>query len=162
MEVTLIISIPYFKHIVRSNLKFLCACTFVLCLFLIVMTNVFTPTITIDTQSALHGTILQHIFTGNGTLIGFMANSFYALMAVLFPMVYAIIVGNKLIAEQIDKGYMAGFLATLTTRLQIVFTNMLFILCYLLYLCGEWYLLWESYLRIFFSQMHSIYQHFLR
>ena len=114
------ISIPYFKYITKSNLKFLAAFTIVLCIFLIVMTNVFTPAIMTDTQAGLSGTLLENILTGNGTLIGFMANSFYALMAILFPMVYSILVGNRLIAEKIDKGYLAGFLSTPVTRLKIV------------------------------------------
>ncbi len=35
------ISIPYFKQIAKSNAKFLGVFTLVLCVFLIVMTNVF-------------------------------------------------------------------------------------------------------------------------
>lgn len=116
-------SFPYFKQIVKSNVKFLCVFTAVLCAFLIAMTNLFTPTTMTDLQSAVSGTALGHIFTGNGTLVGFMSNSFYALMAIIFPMVYSIMVGNRLIAEKIDKGNMAGFLATPTTRLQIVLSS---------------------------------------
>ena len=78
---------PYFAHLAKSNLKFLAAFTLVLCLFLTVMANVFTPETVTDLQSAARGTIASQILTGNGTLIGFMANSFYALMAIIFPMV---------------------------------------------------------------------------
>ena len=130
------ISFPYLKHTVKSNIKFLCAFTLVLCIFLIVMINVFTPAITIGTQSALNGTILEHILTGNGTLIGFMSNSFYALMAILFPMVYSIIIGNRIIAEKIDKGYMAGFLSTPTTRFQIVFSSAIYFILSLVVMWG--------------------------
>lgn len=117
------ISMPYFRQIARSNVRFLGAFTLVLCVFLVVMTNVFTPEAVTDLQSAAKGTIAAHILTGNGTLIGFMSNSFYALMAIIFPMVYSIMVGNRLIAEKIDKGSMAGFLSTPVTRLQIVFSS---------------------------------------
>lgn len=117
------ISLPYFRQVVKSNIKFLCVFTLVLCLFLVAMTNVFTPNTMDDLQSAVSGTALGHIFTGNGTLIGFMSNSFYALMAIIFPMVYSIMVGNRLIAEKIDKGNMAGFLSTPTTRLQITLSS---------------------------------------
>ena len=68
---------PYFAHLAKSNLKFLAAFTLVLCLFLTVMANVFTPETVTDLQSAARGTIASQILTGNGTLIGFMANSFY-------------------------------------------------------------------------------------
>ncbi len=109
-------SFPYFRQIVKSNIKFLAAFTLVLCVFLIVMTNVFTPEAVSGLQSATEGTLAAQILTGNGTLISFMANSFYALMAIVFPMVYSIIVGNRMIAEKVDKGSMAGFLSTPTKQ----------------------------------------------
>ena len=91
------------------------------------MTNVFTPATVDQLQSATEGTIAANILTGNGTLIGFMANSFYALMAIIFPMAYSIMLGNRLIAERVDKGSMAGFLSTPTTRSQITVTSALYL-----------------------------------
>ena len=129
-------SFPYFRQIVKSNIKFLAAFTFVLCLFLIVMTNVFTPETVSGLQSATKGTLAAHILTGNGTLIGFMANSFYALMAIIFPMVYSIMVGNRMIAEKIDKGSMAGFLSTPTTRLQLTLTSAVYFILSLVVMWG--------------------------
>lgn len=87
-------------------------------------------------KAATKGTIASHILTGNGTLIGFMANSFYALMAILFPMVYSIMVGNRLLAEKVDKGSMAGFLATPVTRLQIALSSALYIAASLMVMWG--------------------------
>ena len=130
------ISIPYFKQIAKSNFKFLCAFTLVLCIFLIVMTNVFTPETVSELQTATKGTIASHILTGNGTLIGFMSNSFYALMAIIFPMVYSIMVGNRMIAEKIDKGNMAGFLSTPTTRLQITLSSAVYFILSLAVMWG--------------------------
>lgn len=37
------INLPYLKQTVKSNIKFLAVFTIVLCVFLVVMTNVFTP-----------------------------------------------------------------------------------------------------------------------
>ena len=102
---------PYFRQLVRSNVKFLLVFTLVLCLFLVVMTNVFTPQTMGDLSLATEGTFAANILTGN-TLVGFMSNSFYALMAIIFPMVYSIFVGNRMVAEKVDKGSMACFLAT--------------------------------------------------
>lgn len=127
---------PYFAHLTRSNLKFLAAFTLVLCLFLTVMANVFTPETVTDLQSAARGTIASQILTGNGTLIGFMANSFYALMAIIFPMVYSILTGNRLVAEKVDKGSLAGFLSTPVTRLRIVLTSTLYLLISLIVMWG--------------------------
>ncbi len=127
---------PYFIQTVKSNLKFLLAFTLVVCVFLIVMTNVFTPEAVSDFQSAAKGTLASNILTGNGTLIGFMANSFYALMAIIFPMVYSILTGNRMIAEKIDKGSMAGFLSTPVTRTQITITSAVYFILSLAVMWG--------------------------
>ncbi|KAF1305698.1 ABC transporter permease subunit [Enterococcus saccharolyticus] len=119
-------SFPYFKQTIKSNLPFLIAFTTVLCVFLIVMSYVFTPQAMSGLHNATEGTAVSNIFSGTGSLVAFMANSFYALMAIIFPMVYSIMVGNRLIAEKIDKGNMTGFLSTPTTRLQLTITSAIY------------------------------------
>lgn len=130
------ISIPYFKQTVKSNFKFLLAFTAVLCIFLVVMSNVFTPETVSGLQDSVQGSIAANILTGNGTLIGFMSNSFYALMAIIFPMVYSIMVGNRMIAEKIDKGSMGGFLSTPTTRIQLTMSSALYFILSLMVMWG--------------------------
>ena len=85
-------NLPYFKYVVRSNIKFLGAFTLVLCIFVAVMINVFTPATIDSLQQTTEGTFAANILAGDGTLLGFMSNSFYAVMAVIFPMVYSIAV----------------------------------------------------------------------
>ena len=127
-------SVSYFMQLVKSNYKFLVAFTFVLCIFLIVMCNVFTPEAVNELSNTTKGTIVSNILTGNGTLIGFMSNSFYALMAILFPMVYSIFVGNRMIAEKVDKGSMASFLSTPVSRSQITITSALYLILSLIFM----------------------------
>lgn len=127
-------SVPYFNQLVKSNYKLLLAFTFVLCIFLIVMCNVFTPEAVSELSNTTKGTIVSNILTGNGTLIGFMSNSFYALMAILFPMVYSIFVGNRMIAEKVDKGSMASFLSTPVSRSQITITSALYLILSLIFM----------------------------
>lgn len=130
------ISIPYFIQTVKSNLKFLLAFTAVLCIFLIVMSNVFTPEAVSGLQESVQGSLAANILAGNGTLIGFMSNSFYALMAIIFPMVYSIMVGNRMIAEKVDKGSMAGFLSTPATRLQLTMSSAFYFVLSLMVMWG--------------------------
>ena len=127
-------SVSYFNQLVKSNYKFLLAFTFVLCIFLIVMCNVFTPEAVNELSNTTKGTIVSNILTGNGTLIGFMSNSFYTLMAILFPMVYSIFVGNRMIAEKVDKGSMASFLSTPVSRSQITITSALYLILSLIFM----------------------------
>lgn len=125
----------YFKQLVKSNFRFLLAFTVVLCTFLVVMSYVFTPEARDGMHNATAGMAVSNIFADTSTLIGFMSNSFYAIMAVIFPMVYSIMVGNRMIAEKVDKGSLAGFLATPTTRMQIILSSAAYLI---LSLCVMW------------------------
>lgn len=116
-------SVPYLKSTVKSDYKFLIIFTAILAVYLTVMINFFTPQTISDLESLSHGTVMSNVLEGNGTLIGFMANSFYPLMAIILPMVYSIILGNRMIASKVDRGSMACFLSTPTTRTQIVITG---------------------------------------
>lgn len=130
------INIPFLIQVIRSNYKFLLAFTLVLCAFLTVMINVFTPQTVEELQAAAHGTIASNILTGNGMLISFMSNSFYALMAIIFPMVYSIMVGNRMIAEKVDRGSMTGLLSTPVTRLSIAISSALYLILSLAVIWG--------------------------
>ncbi len=113
------INIPYFKKIVKSNIGLWGIITLALCAFMSVMVLVFTP----DTMGAMGG-LFNPI---NSTLIGFMASSFYAMMAIIFPMIYSIIVGNNLVAKKVDDGSMAGYLSTPVPRRKIIMSNALYL-----------------------------------
>lgn len=60
------------------------------------------------------------------TLIAFISNQYFGNFALIFTMIYSIIVGNKLIAEQIDKGSMAYHLSTPITRTEYTFTSAIY------------------------------------
>ncbi len=59
---------------------------------------------------------------------GFAQSSAYSAVAMLFPMVYVIIIGNKLIAEKVDKCTMSGYLTSNISRVQIALTSALFLI----------------------------------
>ena len=67
------ISFPYLKQTIKSNFKFLLAFTLVVCVFITVLTNVFTPKAMEGLQAVTEGTIISNILSGDGTLIGSMA-----------------------------------------------------------------------------------------
>ena len=117
------INFPYLKQTIKSNYKFFIIMTLVLCVFLVVVCSVFTP----QTMGALGGTNMGDMFSMN-SLIGFMSSSFYAMMAIIFPMIYSIIVGNNLIAKKVDDGSMAGYLSTPVSRKKIVISSALYLI----------------------------------
>jgi ABC-2 type transport system permease protein len=127
------INFPYFKQVIKSNVKLLILFILVLCVFLVVMCSVFTPSTLSGLENTLSGTFATNILTGS-SLVGFMSNSFYALMAILFPMVYSIVVGNNLIAKKVDDGSMAGYLSTPVSRKKIVVSSALYFILSLLFM----------------------------
>lgn len=74
--------------------------------------------------------INPEILTGLATMDGNVLVSiiFYPIVAVLLPLVYVVIVGNKLFASQIDNGSMAFILSTPIKRSKIALTQMTFLI----------------------------------
>lgn len=133
MKAILMINIPYFKQTIKSNAIFLLIFTAILCGFLTVICNVFTPTSMEGIENAVNGTFASNIITGT-TFVEFLSNSFYAIMAIIFPMLYSIIVGNNLIASKVDDGSMANYLSTPVSRRKIVISSALYLILSLLFM----------------------------
>jgi len=65
-------------------------------------------------------------FTAAGnTLIGAVATGLYGMIVLMIPMVFTIILGNKLVAGYVDRGSMACLLATPNKRVTIALTQAL-------------------------------------
>ena len=117
---------PFLKQTVKSNFKLFIIITGVLCLLITIIMSVFVPNTIEDIKSASIGAPINPL--GDiSSLIAFIANQFYGMMAIIFPMIYLIIMGNKLISAQVDKGSMAYNLSTPTTRTQITSTTALYL-----------------------------------
>ena len=56
--------------------------------------------------------------------IGFLSSYFYGFLIIMFPMIFDIILANRLIAKQVDRGSMSNILATPNTRNKISLTYM--------------------------------------
>ena len=70
------------------------------------------------------------------TLIDFIGNYLYGFIVIVFPMVFIIIMANRLITRYADKGSLAYLLATPNTRTNISSTQCLFFIFSLLTLVG--------------------------
>lgn len=125
------INLPFFKQTVKSNMIFFAIFTIILCAFITVISNVFTPTSMEGIETAVNGTFASNIISG-ATFVEFLSNSFYAIMAILFPMLYSIIVGNNLIAAKVDDGSMANYLSTPVSRRKIAISGGLYLILSLL------------------------------
>ena len=108
-----IVNPKYLKQTAKSNYKSLIIFTLVLCTFLAVIIGV---SASMADRARMPGMTLEWLLSAQ----------YFGMMAIMFPMIYIIMLGNKLIAGKVDKGDMAYVLATPTTRLQVVMTSLIY------------------------------------
>lgn len=68
-------------------------------------------------------------FENFGTdLTQYLGNYLYGFIFIIFPMIYTVIVSNKLIAKHVDSGSMAYLLSTPNSRIRVAVTQAVFLL----------------------------------
>jgi ABC-2 type transport system permease protein len=122
-----LISKPLLKQTIRSNYKLFLIFTLVLCLYLTMVISFFTPATLEDFGGIMEGTPFGAVFGDMNSLLGFIDNAYFGIIAIIFPMIYSIIVGNKLIADLVDRGSMAYILSTPITRNKVTMTQAVYL-----------------------------------
>ncbi|WP_162921700.1 ABC transporter permease subunit [Listeria costaricensis] len=129
-------SLTYFKRTIKSNIKLWAIITGVLCLLIGIVMKVFDPEMInemVAQQEAMGG------FNPLGemsSLLSLISNQYFGMFAIIFPMVYIFITGNKMIAGKVDKGSMANDLAAPLSRTQITFTSAIYMIVSLIVMFG--------------------------
>ena len=124
-----------FIHLIKTNLKIFLIIAGALSLLIGIVMSIFTP----ETMAEITKTSMDAPINPLGdisTLIAFVANQYFGNFALIFTMIYSIIIGNKLIADQVDKGSMAYHLSTPITRTQYTFTSAIYFVSSLLVMFG--------------------------
>ena len=62
---------------------------------------------------------------GAATLLGFMSSYLYGFILLVFPLIFSILTGNRLIARYVDRGAMVSLLAAPVKRRAVAFTQMM-------------------------------------
>ncbi|NLL39848.1 MAG: ABC transporter permease subunit [Clostridiales bacterium] len=121
------------KREAKANWKLLLIILAVLTMYCAVIVIMFDPEFG-DSIKALSET-MPEIFnafgmgnTGAVTLTGFLSNYLYGFLLVVLPLVFIIILANRLIARYVDSGSMAYLLATPNGRVKIALTQAVFLL----------------------------------
>jgi ABC-2 type transport system permease protein len=114
-----------FMHITKANIRTFMIITGVLCLLIAIIMTVFDPETMKEIATASKDAPVNPLGDIT-TLIAFISNQYFGNFALIFAMIYSIIVGNKLIADQIDKGSMAYHLSTPITRTEYTFTSAIY------------------------------------
>jgi ABC-2 type transport system permease protein len=122
------VSFSLFKATTRSNWVVFLIFFAVLLMYMVIMLGMYDPE-TMDAMNLYVEALPQGMMEAFGydipvtNLITFMAVYFYGFLVIMFPLIYCIILANRLVAVLVDRGSMAYLLATPNTRAKIVATQ---------------------------------------
>lgn len=123
------ISYPLLKRNMVSCVKPFVIILAVLCMYTLVIMYMYNPELSAmlsDFQKALPGMMEAVGMTGAATnLLEWMQIYLYGFLMMLFPMIFTIILIQKLVMSYIDNGSMANLLATPNSRRKIICTQAL-------------------------------------
>jgi len=123
---------PLLKHEMLATVKLFCIILAVLMLYIISIVYMYNPEMS-NTLKQLTATMPEMMAAfGMGsigdTLIEFLSTYLYGFLLLILPLVFIIMLANKLIMGYIDNGSMAYLIATPNRRLKIVFTQASFLI----------------------------------
>jgi len=129
MGVKKMFSLTLFKREMKANNKLLTIFMYVLTLYIVMIVYMYNPasgTGWDDIIKLMPAVMKAAGFTAAGnTLIGAVATGLYGMIIIMFPLVFYIILANKLVAGYVDRGSMAYLLATPNKRVKIALTQAL-------------------------------------
>lgn len=126
-------NLTLFKLNIKNNSGLMLIFLGVLSMYMVIMMYMFDPLAT-ESMNAMMASLPPEMVSAFGfdsagsTLISFMAGFYYSFLIFMFPMVYYIILSNKLVAKMVDSGSMAYLLQTPVSRKKIIFTQGIYLL----------------------------------
>ena len=126
-------SIVLFKNSLKRNWVLLVIFFGVLTMYLTIMTSMYDPEDIAGLMLMIEA-FPEGLRTAMGfdqiptDLAGYLASWLYGMLMIGFPMVYSIILGNKLVAKMVDNGSFAYLLSTPVPRVKIIITQGLYAL----------------------------------
>jgi len=121
------------KQTIKNNYKVFIVFCGILLMYFSIMISMYDP----DTEDAIKAmmNVLPKEMTNalnfnllDTTLVGYMGSYLYGFLVIMFPMIYVIIISNRMIAKHVDSGSMAYLLATPNDRKTIAITQMTFLI----------------------------------
>ncbi|MGN0169184.1 MAG: ABC transporter permease [Lachnospiraceae bacterium] len=124
-------SFALLKQDIRSNALIFWIFFGVMLMYSVVMIAMFSPD-SLDALNAMFEVLPPEIMSAMGfsgafsTLVGYLASWLYGIILTAFPMVYSILIGNRLVAKTVDNGSLACILATPNSRGRFINTQAVF------------------------------------
>lgn len=120
-------SLPLFKREMKANSKLLIIFIYILTIYILSMVFLYDPQKSnlMDEMSKTMPELMKAfgMVSGTSTLVGYLAAYLYGLIILMFPVIFIIILANKLVAGYVDRGSMAYLLATPNKRVRLAFTQ---------------------------------------
>lgn len=116
----------------KANWKLLLAMLAVMTLYMVIIIDMFDPGGSDLLQNLVSLKVSRDLMAAfgmkdvNPTLQGFLAGYLYAFLFLLLPMVPILVIGNRLVANLVDRGSMASILSSPVSRRQVALTQALF------------------------------------
>lgn len=134
-------NITLFKREIKSNYKMIILFMAIMTMYCSMLIAMFDPKFaeSIDLMAQSMPELFSAFGMSNSgsTLIEFIGNYLYGFILLVIPLIFIILLGNKLVAKYVDSGSMAYLLATPNKRKSIVVTQGIFmalsILCLVVY-----------------------------
>lgn len=121
-----------FMREVRSSYKLWLIFIAILAMYISVIISMFDPKLgeTLDLFAKAMPEMMSLFGMGEtgATLIEFLSNYLYGMLMIVFPMVFIIMLANRLVVAHVDSGSMTYLLASPNTRRKVAFTQMFVLL----------------------------------
>ena len=133
------LNLPLLRSTIKFNYVIWLIFMFILVMYFSIIISMYDPS-TKDSMDALLASLPPQLVdamnfkTVDSTLLGFVAGYFYGFLILLFPLIYSVIMADRMIARYVDTGSMAFLLSTPTKRASVAFTQAVFLLGSLLLL----------------------------
>lgn len=122
------LNLALYRREMKGSVKLLVIFSMILTLYITVIIGMYDPEKMkvfdgfVDAMPEFMAAVGMH--AGATTLIGFMASYLYGFILLIFPMVFCILRGNRLIAAYVDNGSMASLIAAPVKRRTVAVTQM--------------------------------------
>lgn len=127
------LSFPLFRTTFKSNYVIWLIFAAILLMYFTIIIGLFDPT-TMESIEAMVAALPPQLIdamnfkTVDNTLLGFIAGYFYGFLILLFPMIYTVLMADRMIARYVDGGSMSFLLSTPNTRARIALTQAVFLI----------------------------------
>lgn len=126
------ISFPLLRTTIKANYVIWLIFAAILAMYLSIIASMYDPTVP-DSMDGLIATLPLQLIDAlsfqmaDPSLLGFLAGYFYGFLILLFPLIYSVIMADRMIARHVDHGSMAFLLATPNSRAKIALTQAIFL-----------------------------------